>query len=129
MRAWISLAVVAISLLVTGAAVSAAGGDSAWIGAVLSGTAIVVGVLGTFWLKRRRERRLRSAADDGVEVAETARLQAQVFRDALVVGTVVGCASIVSDSPLSGAGIAFALVVFMLADFGVRAGLARLRDA
>jgi uncharacterized membrane protein YdjX (TVP38/TMEM64 family) len=128
MRSWIGLVVVGVSLLIAGAAVSAAGGDSSWIGGVLSGTAIIAGSTGAFWLKRTREVRTRSDADDGVEAVETARLQAQVFRDALVVGTVVGCVSIVSGSPVNGAVIAFSLVVFMLADFGLRVVLARLLE-
>lgn len=126
MRSWIGLAVVVVSVLIAGAAVSAAGGGSSWIGGVLSGAAVIAGSVGTYWLKRRRELQSRSDAAEGVEAVETARLQAHVFRDAVVVGTVVGCISIVSGSPVSGTVIAFSLVVFMLADFGVRVVLARL---
>jgi len=81
---------------------------------------IVGGALGMGLLRKRTERRERTAAADGFERQAATRAQAGAFIDLLILTTVAGCLFIVFPAQTNPAWALIGLVVVLVADFWVR---------
>lgn len=109
---------------VGGFAGAARDGDAApWVSiglTVLQFLLIVGGALGMGLLRKRTERRERTAAPDSFERQAATQAQAKAFIDLLVLTLVVGCLFVVFPAQTNPAWVLIGLVVVLLADFWVR---------
>lgn len=99
------------------------GDDASQVGpAVVTGLAVFAAGIAAMVLKRRRHGRDRSRELDSVERVTADSAQARVFVDAIIAGTVLGCALVFW--PLFPAPVAvLGLVALLVVDFYVRFAL------
>lgn len=81
---------------------------------------IVGGALGAGLLRKRTERRERTAAPDSFERQAAVQAQAKAFLDLLILTLVVGCLFVVFPTQTNPAWVLIGLVVVLVADFWVR---------
>lgn len=81
---------------------------------------IVGGALGAGLLRKRTERRERTAAPDSFERQAAVQAQAKAFLDLLILTLAVGCLFVVFPTQTNPAWVLIGLVVVLVADFWVR---------
>ncbi|TWX34970.1 hypothetical protein ES689_14090 [Frigoribacterium sp. ACAM 257] len=117
---WIFLLAAAAALIGTSAWLASTSGESRWLPAAASGLVIFAGCLGSFALRRRRERAMRSADPDSVERALAVEVRSATLIDALVAG-VAFCACLwVFDLGSLAHVLVTAWLVLVVADFWLR---------
>jgi hypothetical protein len=77
----------------------------------------------SFWLKRRVQKRTRSAAPDSAETRLATKAQAASMVDGLIVGSLLGLLLLLQPG-IPAALMVFALVAIVVADFQVRYAIA-----
>ncbi len=87
---------------------------------VLQFLLIVGGGLGINLLRRRIERRERTAAPDSLERQAAVQAQAKAFIDLLILTLAVGCLLVVFPTQTNPGWVLIGLVVVLVADFWVR---------
>jgi hypothetical protein len=87
---------------------------------VLQFLLIVGGALGVGLLRKRIERRERTAAPDSFERQAAMKAQAKAFIDLLILTLVVGCLFVVFPAQINPGWVLIGLVVALVADFWVR---------
>ena len=103
------------------------GSDDPAIGpAIVTGLTVFAAGVAAVILKRKTQRRDRSREVDSVERISADSAQARVFVDAIIAGTVLGCALVfwpVFPAPVAVLG----LVVVLIVDFYIRFALLKRR--
>ena len=119
-RLWLWLVVVGAALAGTSAWSSAAPEDQKFLPAAASGIVIFTGILGTFLLRRQRERAALSAAEDSFERSRATAVLARVFIDALVPGAVLLAGFILFPAGHLAGILVAACLCILVADFCIR---------
>ena len=132
------IAYIAVMLVVCGAAGGFAGlarddADAAsWLPialTILQFLLIVGGAVGAGLLRKRTERRERTAAPDSFERQAAMQAQAKAFVDLLILTLVAGCLFVVFPAQINPAWVLIGLVVVLVADFWVRYAVIRTAKA
>lgn len=96
----------------------------AWLGIAL----IVAAALGSYAIRRARERRTGAGAESGIEVHRARRAQAGAFFDAVLAGIAIAAVLLLTNAMVSAPTVLIVLSAALVCDFWIRYLVLRQRD-